>query len=140
MGNLTRTEIIDILLNEMECVQRASDGECDRDCAQCDLLRNTDQILQAYRIAIKALEHPEENVITIMPSAEKTGHWTRISMDKYVQHAMAYYRCSECGKDIIGEHNYCPNCGCAMKDVNGNYKPSNCRWVTRKKQQNNKRI
>lgn len=44
----------------------------------------------------------------------KIGYWKRISMDKYVQHAMAYYRCSECGKDIIGEHNYCPNCGARM--------------------------
>ena len=44
----------------------------------------------------------------------KTGHWTRVSMDKYVQHAMAFYRCSECGEDIIGEHNYCPNCGARM--------------------------
>lgn len=47
----------------------------------------------------------------------KTGHWKRISMDKYVQHAMAYYRCSECGEDIIGEHRYCPNCGAKMQEV-----------------------
>ena len=45
----------------------------------------------------------------------KTGHWMRVSMDKYVQHAMAFYRCSECDSDIIGMHNYCPNCGCRME-------------------------
>ena len=44
----------------------------------------------------------------------KTGHWTRISIDKYVQHAQYYYKCSECGGDIIGEHNYCPNCRAKM--------------------------
>ena len=44
-----------------------------------------------------------------------TGKWKRVSMDKYVQHAMAFYRCSECGEDIIGEHNYCPNCGAKMQ-------------------------
>lgn len=44
----------------------------------------------------------------------KIGHWKRISIDKYIQHAMAYYKCSECGKDVIGKHNYCPNCGCRM--------------------------
>ena len=52
-----------------------------------------------------------------MPSVtptERTGHWERVSIDKYVQHAMAFYRCSECGKDIIGEHNYCPSCGARM--------------------------
>ena len=45
----------------------------------------------------------------------KTGHWKRVSIDKYVQHAMAFYRCSECGEEIIGEHNYCPNCGTRME-------------------------
>ena len=47
----------------------------------------------------------------------KMGRWKRVSMDKYVQHAMAYYRCSECGKDIIGTHNYCPSCGAKMQEV-----------------------
>ena len=56
---ISREDAIDILLNEMECVQRASDEECNRDCAKCDLLRDTNKILQAYRIAIRALEHPE---------------------------------------------------------------------------------
>ena len=64
---ISRDEVIDILLNEVECVQRASDEECNRDCAKCDLLRDTNKILQAYRIAIRALEHPEENVVAIVP-------------------------------------------------------------------------
>lgn len=61
-----------------------------------------------------------EEIVEQLPPvnpAEKVGHWTRVSMDKYVQHAMAYYRCSECGKDIIGTHNYCPNCGAKMQEV-----------------------
>lgn len=45
----------------------------------------------------------------------KMGKWKRISIDKYVQHAMAYYKCSVCDKDIIGTHNYCPNCGIKME-------------------------
>ena len=63
--------------------------------------------------------HFKENIIDVIPSINpqepKIGRWKRISMDKYVQHAMAYYKCSECGKDIIGEHNYCPNCGAKME-------------------------
>lgn len=54
---------------------------------------------------------------TIKAMGNKVGKWKRVSMDKYVQHAMAYYRCSECGKDIIGTHNYCPNCGAKMQEV-----------------------
>lgn len=46
----------------------------------------------------------------------KIGHWQKISADKYSEHVAYYFRCSECGKDIIGEHNYCPNCGCRMSE------------------------
>ncbi len=45
----------------------------------------------------------------------KTGHWKRTSIDLYVQHAMAYYQCSECGEKVIGEHNYCQFCGARME-------------------------
>ena len=54
--------------------------------------------------------YPFEELVT-----PKIGRWKRVSMDKYVQHAMAFYRCSECGEDIIGEHNYCPTCGTKME-------------------------
>lgn len=47
----------------------------------------------------------------------KMGQWKRINKEKYVQHAMSYYRCSECGEEIIGKHNYCPMCGCKMQEV-----------------------
>lgn len=45
----------------------------------------------------------------------KKGKWRRISADKYVQHATAFYRCLECGLDSIGETNFCPNCGADMR-------------------------
>lgn len=47
---------------------------------------------------------------------QKVGKWKRVSIDKYVQHAMAYYRCTECGGDNIGMAKYCPNCGAKMED------------------------
>lgn len=37
------------------------------------------------------------------------------------------------------ENGYTDNLSIERKDVNGNYEPSNCTWVTRKAQQNNKR-
>lgn len=61
-----------------------------------------------------------KDVIRELPSVtvqQKMGEWKRINKEKYVQHAMSYYRCSECGKEIIGKHNYCPNCGCKMQEV-----------------------
>ena len=59
-----------------------------------------------------------EKELSSLPSVTpqpKTGHWQKISADKYSEHVAYYFRCSECGKDIIGEHNYCANCGCRMK-------------------------
>lgn len=52
--------------------------------------------------------------IKVLVQEPKTGHWQKISADKYSEHVAYYFRCSECGKDIIGEHNYCPNCGSRM--------------------------
>lgn len=42
-----------LIKNEKRCVERAS--TCDRDCAKCDLLRDTDEILEAYDIALNAM-------------------------------------------------------------------------------------
>lgn len=62
----------------------------------------------AMMMAIEALSSSEN---------PKMGQWKRISRDMYVQHAMAYYECSECGKKMIGTHNYCPNCGAKMQEA-----------------------
>lgn len=66
------------------------------------------QALEVGIKAIKALSSSEN---------QKMGQWKRISRDLYVQHAMAYYECSECGKKMIGTHNYCPNCGAKMSEI-----------------------
>lgn len=46
----------EIMENELRCVQRASVNVCDRDCRHCDLLMDTDEIIQAYEMVIKMLE------------------------------------------------------------------------------------
>ena len=47
--------------------------------------------------------------------SQKSGKWQRVSIEKYIQHAMAYYVCSECGGQAIGEPKFCPNCGARME-------------------------
>ena len=49
----------------------------------------------------------------------KTGHWKRISIDKYSEHAKYWYRCDRCGKDNLGNTDWCPNCGAKMEVENG---------------------
>ena len=59
--------------------------------------------LQTYKTCLEALEQEP-----------KTGHWKRISMDKYSEHAKYWYRCDRCGKDNLGDTDWCPNCGAKM--------------------------
>lgn len=63
----------------------------------------------------EGMEHYINELPPVNPQEPKTGHWKRISIDLYVQHAMAYYQCSECGEKVIGEHNYCQFCGARME-------------------------
>lgn len=48
-------KIVEILQNEMACVIRAETGRCIRDCASCDLVRPSEEIIQAYADAINAV-------------------------------------------------------------------------------------
>lgn len=56
-------------------------------------------------------------VPSVNPQEPKTGHWKRISMDKYSEHAKYWYRCDRCGKDNLGNTDYCPSCGCRMVEI-----------------------
>ena len=47
---------------------------------------------------------------------QQTGHWKRISIDKYSEHAKYWYRCDRCGKDNLGNTDWCPNCGAKMDE------------------------
>ena len=47
-------------------------------------------------------------------SQPKTGHWKRISMDKYSEHSKYWYRCDRCSNDNLGNTDWCPNCGARM--------------------------
>jgi hypothetical protein len=65
---------------------------------------------QAERFVIKLLQ----DLPSVIPE-RKTGKWNRISLDKYTQHAEAWYRCDQCGETYIGKMNYCGNCGAYME-------------------------
>ena len=52
---MTNTKAIDILENETKCVERAN--HCDRNCANCDLVLEDFEILDAYEKAIHSLKY-----------------------------------------------------------------------------------
>ena len=88
-------------------------------CEDCVSRRAVFEILNdAYFLKIDDGAALQESVrqLPSVTAQPKMGQWKRINKEKYVQHAMSYYRCSECGEEIIGEHNYCPNCGTKMEN------------------------
>ena len=55
-----------------------------------------------------------EQLPSVTPSRRK-GHWKRVSIDKYSEHAHYWYECGLCGKQHLGDTNFCPNCGAKME-------------------------
>ena len=51
---MTTQEAKEYMKNEIRCIQKAS--YCDRDCAKCELVKEEKPLLEAFEIAIKALE------------------------------------------------------------------------------------
>lgn len=76
------------------------------DCLTATGLKKYDYILNA-RNKIK-------NLPSVKSQEPKIGHWERISMDKYTTHAQYWYRCDRCGKDNLGNTDWCPSCGARM--------------------------
>ena len=121
---MTNKEAIAILQKEYLCVNRNCNIE--RSCAKCDLMMpNKEPILQAYKIAIKALEqHSKE---------PKVGEWF---FKNEVDRQCSIFTCSFCGEQITllddtlknpqeGHYNFCPNCGCHMVESQENKKVRN---------------
>ncbi len=53
IDEMTVDEVIELMENEKACILKAN--TCDRDCAKCKLLRETEDLLSAYDMAIQAL-------------------------------------------------------------------------------------
>ena len=51
---MTIEEAIKLMKNEKACILKVD--TCDRDCAKCELVRKTEDLLSAYDLAIKSLE------------------------------------------------------------------------------------
>ena len=100
---MEKDKVLDILNNEAACVMRQDTPECARidagTCRGCDLVKDTSDVLEAFREAIKAV------------MAQRTGTWKKVRdpEDRFIP--VKYY-CSACGKwNGYGMADYCPHCG-----------------------------
>lgn len=59
---------------------------------------------------------PEESVPSASPERKK-GQWIGIEFDGYADGYPVYdkWECSVCGREVIEEENFCPDCGADMR-------------------------
>ena len=53
---MNMNRVAEILKIEKECVERQDTPKCNRDCGNCDLLLPTEEVKQAYTLAIGCIE------------------------------------------------------------------------------------
>ena len=116
---MTEDEAKKYMLIEKECINR----DCDRDCANCDIVQNVEDLNNAYDIAINALEKQIakkpilKHDISVMHinRGNQPHEWKRLESDNW--------HCPECDS-FVGERvyvhdrhhdqrkkKYCDNCG-----------------------------
>ena len=147
---MTMQRVIDILRTERERVERAGtatpDKACDRSCADCDLVLDDKEILEAYNMAIEALERePCEDAVSrqfmyelgatciatrnkndklialgtieaLPPVAPQPGTARRI-VGKSRGGMTLWYQCEICNEPVDVQDTFCSGCGRRL--VNG---------------------
>lgn len=110
---MDRIRAAQLMAIERQCVERAD--ECDRDCANCDLVQDRAELLEAYELAHNAL----------IESAKLPAEWKRHNTyhgDDTSGYVDPDWRCSVCGKPALVNAwmmydltDFCPNCGAKMQ-------------------------
>lgn len=61
---MTHEKAVDVLLSGLKCIERNNGVGCDHRCESCDLVMYTDDIKEAYTLAIAVLKREPDNVTT----------------------------------------------------------------------------
>lgn len=97
---MTIQRMVELLEIEHECMLRGSHDDCDRDCANCELVQDDMELHEMYTSVISMLKEQE----AVEPEVEVLNE-----IDKL-------YRCPKCHKHFFYEkQKYCDKCGQAVK-------------------------
>lgn len=94
---MTIQRMLELLEIEHECMLRGSHDSCDRNCADCDLVQDDDELHEMYT-----------NVIALLKEQEPVK-------PKYTTKSIYSWECGVCAEPFDRIANYCPNCGRAVK-------------------------
>ena len=83
---------IEMIKNEKECVINATD--CNRDCGKCALLKDSADILNAYNVAISAMEKLQQI------KSRQNLHEEKMTLDEAIKHCEEVINssCTSCGE------------------------------------------
>ena len=98
---MTIQRIIELLEIEHECILRNSHGECDRNCADCDLVQDDGDLHEMYTDVIALAKEREP-----IPCGEKI---------KAGDVMLDFYECGHYKNAIRKPWKYCPFCGKEVK-------------------------
>jgi len=85
---MKRDRIIELLECERQCILRNDGNSCNRDCANCDLVQDTKELLAMYDIVKKVVVRYERRVI---------GRWKQLKGAFITPGGTPYYVCGACG-------------------------------------------
>lgn len=90
---MTAERMVELLEAEHQCMLRASHGDCDRKCQDCDLVQDDGELHEMYT-----------NVIAIVRKEIPI-----------VPRTFTHYYCANCNGILVGEPCFCPFCGRPVK-------------------------
>ncbi len=90
--------MLELLKIERKCVQRNIDGQCNRDCAKCDLVQPDSEVIEMYTEAIDRLSPKPVAALSCINN-------------------LKYGNCPRCGKMRCNYDypHFCGHCGQARK-------------------------
>lgn len=94
---MTEQRMVLLLEIEHECMLRASHGDCDRKCEDCELVQDDDELHEMYTDVIWIVKKQ----IPMKPKSK-----VRRGENGQIQHW-----CKACMSMLHGKPKYCPECG-----------------------------
>lgn len=98
---MTIERIIDLLKIEHECMLRGAHNDCDRNCADCDLVQDDAELHEMYMDAIAMLERQKAVEPMIKTAVIPGKTW--------------WYICGACNGSIDENDAFCRHCGRRMR-------------------------